>query len=207
MSNVIPYILEDTGRGERSMDIYSRLLVDRIVVVGSELNDQNVNVLIAQLLFLSNDSSKDIQIYINVQGGSLSAGLALYDVITLLSKKCDISTICIGQAISIGALILAAGTKGKRLALPHSRIMIHQPVGRVTGTSAEILVQAKELKSRKESMIKVLSACTSQSSERISKDIDRDYFLNVLEAIQYGIVDKICTHEDAKEESKSTVAA
>lgn len=194
--SVVPYVLEETGKGERSMDIYSRLLVDRIVIVGDDLNDQYVNVLIAQLLFLANDNSKDINIYVNLKAGSLSAGLALYDAIKFVSKKCDVCTICIGQAASVGALVLASGTKGKRMALPNSRVMIHQPVGRVGGTSSDIQLQAIELKKRKSIVTAVLSECTGRPTESIAVDIDRDFFMSSEEAVEYGIIDSVCTTDD-----------
>lgn len=209
--SIVPYVLEETGRGERSMDVYSRLLVDRIIIVGDELNDQHVNVIIAQLLFLSNDSDKDIQMYINMKRGSLSAGVALYDAIKFISTKCDIATICIGQATSVGALILASGSKGKRMALPNSRIMIHQPLGRVGGTSSDIVLQAKEWSTRKAIVIKVLAECTGQSEEKISNDIDRDFFMSSKDAIDYGIIDKICTQDkvssNANENSRESIVS
>ncbi|MCK5787757.1 MAG: ATP-dependent Clp protease proteolytic subunit [Chlamydiia bacterium] len=200
---IIPYVIEETGKGERSVDIYSRLLLDRIIIIGDDLNDQAVNVLIAQLLFLANDSSKDIHIYINLKAGSLSAGLSLFDAIKYVEKKCDVCTLCIGQASSVGALVLASGTKGKRIALPNSRIMIHQPHGYVTGTSAEIQLQAREIKMRKEMIIKVLSICTGKSQDNIRADIDRDFFMGVKEAIEYGIIDSVCGDPDLQVQEDS----
>lgn len=188
--SLVPYVIEDTGRGERSMDIYSRLLKDRIVLIGEEISDHLANVVIAQLLFLmTEDPKKDIQIFINSPGGYITAGLAIYDTIRFLG--CDVSTYCIGQAASMGALLLAAGTKGKRKALPHSRIMIHQPAGGMSGTAADIQIQAEEILRLKSYMAEIFSECTGQSQERILADSERDYFMSPQQAIEYGLIDEI----------------
>src|SRR6185503_17845041 len=181
--SLIPYIIEDTGRGERSMDIYSRLLKDRIVLIGQPIDDHLANVVIALLLFLmTDDPKKDIQIFINSPGGYITAGLAIYDTIRFLG--CDVNTYCMGQAASMGALLLAAGTKGKRKALPHSRIMIHQPSGGVIGTSADIKLQAAEILQLKVFLAEILSECTGQQTKQILKDFDRDFFMSPTEAIK-----------------------
>lgn len=186
----IPYVVEDTGRGERAMDIYSRLLKDRIVFIGTEINDQVANTIIAQLLFLrAEDPKKDISVYINSPGGIITAGLAIYDTMKFMTF--DINTYCLGQAASMGALLLAAGTKGKRFALPNSRIMIHQPSGGVTGTSADIAIQAKEILNLKQLCATILSDITGQSLERILEDSERDFFMNADQALEYGLIDKI----------------
>jgi len=189
---LVPYVIEDTGRGERSMDIYSRLLKDRIVLIGEEIDDHLANVVIAQLLFLmTEDPKKDIQIFINSPGGYITAGLAIFDTIRFLG--CDVSTYCIGQAASMGALLLAAGTKGKRRALPHSRIMVHQPAGGIFGTSADIQIQAEEILRLKQHMAEILSECTGQTKEKILADSERDYFMSPQQAIEYGLIDEIVT--------------
>lgn len=186
----VPYVVEDTGRGERAMDIYSRLLKDRIVFIGTEINDGVANTVIAQLLFLrAEDPKKDISIYINSPGGYISSGLAIYDTMKFMGY--DINTYCIGQAASMGSLLLAAGTKGKRFALPHSRVMIHQPHGGVGGTSADIVLQAKEMGVMKNICAKILSECTGKSLDQITKDSDRDFFMNPEEAQNYGLIDKV----------------
>lgn len=190
--SLVPYVIEDTGRGERSMDIYSRLLKDRIVLIGEEITDHLANVVIAQLLFLmTDDPKKDIQLFINSPGGYITAGLAIFDTIRFLG--CDVSTYCIGQAASMGALLLAAGTKGKRKALPHSRIMIHQPSGGIFGTSADVKLQAAEILRLKQHMAEILSECTGQSAEKILLDSERDFFMSPQEAITYGLIDEIVT--------------
>jgi ATP-dependent Clp protease protease subunit len=188
----IPYVIEDTGRGERAMDIYSRLLKDRIVFLGTEINDGVANTVIAQLLFLrAEDPKKDISIYINSPGGYISSGLAIYDTMKFMGY--DINTYCIGQAASMGSLLLAAGTKGKRFALPNSRIMIHQPHGGVGGTSADILLQAKEMDVMKHICAKILSESTGKTIDQIMKDSDRDFFMNPEQALNYGLIDKVAT--------------
>lgn len=187
---LVPYVIEDTGRGERSMDIYSRLLKDRIVLIGEEITDHLANIVIAQLLFLmTDDPKKDIQIFINSPGGYITAGLAIYDTMRFLG--CDVNTYCIGQAASMGALLLAAGTKGKRKALPHSRIMIHQPSGGIFGTSADIRLQADEILRMKEAMAQILSECSGQTKDKILQDCDRDFFMSPEEAIKYGLIDEV----------------
>lgn len=189
---LVPYVIEDTGRGERSMDIYSRLLKDRIVMIGQEITDHLANIVIAQLLFLmTDDPKKDIQIFINSPGGYITAGLAIFDTIRFLG--CDVNTYCIGQAASMGALLLAAGTKGKRKALPHSRIMIHQPSGGIFGTSADIQLQAGEILKLKQHLAEILSQCSNQPIEKILADSERDYFMSAQEAIEYGLIDEIVT--------------
>jgi ATP-dependent Clp protease protease subunit len=188
----IPYVVEDTGRGERAMDIYSRLLKDRIVFVGTAIDDGVANTVIAQLLFLrAEDPKKDISIYINSPGGYTSSGLAIYDTMKFMGY--DINTYCIGQAASMGALLLAAGTRGKRFALPHSRVMIHQPHGGVTGTAADILLQSNEMETTKEMCAKILSECTGKSVTQVMQDSDRDFFMNPEQALAYGLIDKVAT--------------
>ncbi|MDF2577959.1 MAG: clpp1 [Chlamydiales bacterium] len=188
--SLTPYVIEDTGRGERSMDIYSRLLKDRIIFIGTEINDHVANVVVAQLLFLvMEDAKKDIHIYINSPGGSITAGLAIYD--TMKYVGCNVNTYCIGQAASMGAFLVAAGTKGKRYALPHSRLMIHQPWGGVGGTSADIAVQAAEILKLKQLLAEVMADCTGQSIEKILSDSERDYYMDPQEAIKYGLIDEV----------------
>lgn len=190
--SLVPYVIEDTGRGERSMDIYSRLLKDRIVLIGSEITPQVANSVIAQLLFLmTDDPKKDIQLFINSPGGYISAGLAIYDTMRFLG--CDVNTYCIGQAASMGALLLAAGSKGKRKALPHSRIMIHQPSGGIGGTSADIKLQAAEILTLKDHLAHILAECTGQKLEKIFEDSERDFFMGPEEAIAYGLIDEVVT--------------
>ncbi len=188
----IPYVIEDTGRGERAMDIYSRLLKDRIVFIGTEINDQVANTVIAQLLFLrAEDPKKDVNVYINSPGGYITAGLAIFDTMRFMGY--EINTYCLGQAASMGALLLAAGTKGKRYALPNSRIMIHQPAGGVTGTSADILLQAQEILQMKRMCAQILADCTGNSIEKILEDSERDFYMNPEGAMKYGLIDKIAT--------------
>ncbi|MBP5284013.1 MAG: ATP-dependent Clp protease proteolytic subunit [Treponema sp.] len=200
MNNNIPFVIERSGNGERSYDIFSRLLKDRIVFVDGEITDLNADLIVAQLLFLEFDNKeKDISMYINCPGGSVSAGLAVYDTMQLL--KCDVRTICLGQACSMGAILLAGGTKGKRKALPSSRVMIHQPSGGVSGQESDISVRAKELQRIKDLAIDYLAKDCSQPKEKIAKDIERDFFMSAQEAVEYGIVDAIVTRPN-KEESK-----
>lgn len=188
--SLTPYVIEDTGRGERSMDIYSRLLKDRIIFIGTDISDQVANVVVAQLLFLKmEDPKKDINLYINSGGGQITAGLAILD--TMLFLGCDINTYCIGQAASIAALLLAAGTKGKRFALPHSRLMLHQPYGGVGGTSADISLQAKEILELKKILNSLMSRFTGQTIEKIHEDSERDYYMDPDAALKYGLVDHI----------------
>ncbi|MBL8841193.1 MAG: ATP-dependent Clp protease proteolytic subunit [Planctomycetes bacterium] len=185
-----PYVIEKTGRGERAYDIYSRLLEDRIIFLGSSINDFVANAVVAQLLFLQKENKKqDIHMYINSPGGSVTAGLAIYD--TMQFVECPISTWCIGQAASMGAVLLAAGTKGKRYSLPHSRIMIHQPWGGARGTAEDIHIQAREIKTLKKTLTAVLARHTGQTAERIDADGDRDHFMSGAEAKAYGLVDEV----------------
>jgi len=186
----IPYVIEDTGRGERSYDIYSRLLKDRIVFLGTEITDQVANVIVAQLIFLkAEDPKKDVNIYINSPGGAISAGLAIYDTMRYLG--CEINTYCIGQAASMGALLLSAGTKGKRFALPNSRMMLHQPYSGVTGTAIDIKIQAAEINQLKGVCIDIFSETTGQTREKIERDSDRDFYMSAKEALEYGLIDKV----------------
>ena len=191
---LVPMILETTGRTERAYDIYSRLLKDRIIFLGTAINDEVANLVVAQLLFLqSDDPTKDISLYINSPGGSVTAGLAIYDTMQFL--KCDINTYCIGQAASMGAVLLAAGTKGKRYALPNSRIMIHQPWGGAQGTAADISIQAREILKIRDTLLKILSDATGKSVDEIGADSDRDFFMSAAEAKDYGLVDKVIVHK------------
>lgn len=195
---LVPMVIEKTGHAERAYDIYSRLLKDRIIFVGTAIDDNVANLIIAQLLFLqSEDANKDINVYINSPGGSVTAGLAIYDTIQYI--KPDVYTICIGQAASMGAVLLAAGTKGKRYALPYSRIMIHQPWGGTQGTASDISIQAKEILRMREELNKILSRHTGQGLERIEKDTDRDFFMSAAEAKEYGLIDEVLeTHKGLK---------
>ncbi|SPJ31848.1 MULTISPECIES: ATP-dependent Clp protease proteolytic subunit [Candidatus Protochlamydia] len=188
--SLTPYVIEDTGRGERSMDIYSRLLKDRIIFIGTEITDQVANVVVAQLLFLKmEDPKKDVHIYINSLGGYITSGLAIYDTMQYLG--CDINTYCIGQAASMGALLLTAGTKGKRFALPNSRIMIHQPYGGVGGTSADVALQAKEILELKKRLNHIMADSTRQPLEKIAADSERDFYMSAVEAKDYGLIDEV----------------
>ncbi len=190
LNQLVPIVIEQTPRGERSYDIYSRLLQDRIVLLGYPIDDHISNLIVAQLLFLeSQDPEKDIFMYINSPGGSVTAGLAIYD--TMQYIKPDVATICIGQAASMGAVLLAAGAKGKRYALPHARIMIHQPLGGVQGQATDILIHAEEIKRIKHILNTILSNHTGKSLKEIEKDVERDYFMSAEEAKKYGIVDKV----------------
>ncbi|MBI5853435.1 MAG: ATP-dependent Clp endopeptidase proteolytic subunit ClpP [Planctomycetes bacterium] len=187
---LIPTVIEKTGRGERAWDIYSRLLEDRIVFIGTPINDQVANSVIAQLLFLQKENkTQDIQIFLNTPGGSVTAGLAIYD--TMQFVQCPVATYCIGQAASMGAVLLAAGSKGKRFSLPHARIMIHQPWGGVQGTAADISIQAEEILRMKDTLTQVLARHTGQSIDRVGRDSDRDFFMSAAEAKAYGLVDEI----------------
>ena len=191
----LPTVIEQSGRGERAFDIYSRLLRERIIFLGTEVNDQVSDSLVAQLLFLeAEDPSKDIQVYINSPGGSVTAGLAIYDTMQQISP--DIVTICFGVAASMGAFLLSGGTKGKRLALPNSRIMIHQPLGGAQGQAVEIEIQAKEILYLKETLNKLLSEHTGQPLEKIVEDTERDYFLSPDEAVNYGLIDKVIKNDN-----------
>lgn len=187
---LIPMVIEQTNRGERSYDIYSRLLKDRIIFLSGEINDDVADLIVAQLLFLeADDPEKDIQIYINSPGGSVSAGFAIYDTIQYI--KPDVSTICIGRAASMGAFLLAAGTKGKRFALPNAEIMIHQPLGGAQGQASDIKIQAEKILQVKEQLNKILSERTGQDIEKIAVDTDRDFYMGSDEAVEYGIIDKV----------------
>ncbi len=187
---LVPMVIEQTGRAERAYDIYSRLLKDRIIFIGMPIDDNVANLVIAQLLFLQmEDVNRDISVYVNSPGGSVTSGLAIYDTIQFI--KCDVATYCVGQAASMGALLLAAGTKGKRYALANSRIMIHQPWGGVQGAAADISIQAQEILRLRDTLEHVLSYHTGQSLERVKKDSDRDYFMSAQEAKDYGLIDEV----------------
>ena len=188
--SLIPYVIEQSNRGERSYDIYSRLLKDRIIMIGEEINDALANSVVAQLLFLAADNpEKDISIYINSPGGSTSAGFAIFD--TMQYIKPDVRTICTGMAASFGAMLLLAGTKGKRMALPNSEIMIHQPLGGARGQATEIEISAKRIIKLREHINKIISDRTGQPVEKVARDTDRDYFMSAEEAKEYGIIDEI----------------
>lgn len=188
----IPYVIEDTGRGERAMDIFSRLLKDRIIFIGTEINDQVANTVIAQMLFLrAEDPKKDINLYINSPGGSITAALAIYDTMRFMGY--DINTYCLGHSAAMPCLLLAAGTKGKRFALPNSRLMLHQPSGGVTGTSADIALQAQEILILKSICAKEMAYLTGKAVEQILEDSERDLFMGPEEALRYGIIDKIAS--------------
>ena len=190
----VPYVIEQTSRGERSYDIYSRLLNDRIIFLGEEVTDVSANLIVAQLLFLeSEDPGKDIHMYINSPGGSVSAGLAIYD--TMQYIKCDVSTICIGMAASMGAFLLAGGTKGKRMALPNSEIMIHQPSGGAQGQATEIQIVADHIAQTKRTLNELLAANTGQPIEVVERDTDRDNYMTAEEAKAYGLIDGVVMHK------------
>ncbi len=190
VNTLVPIVIEKTGQGERSWDIYSRLLKERIIFIGDEIDDQSANVAIAQLLFLQfENKNQDISIYINSPGGSVTAGLAIYD--TMQFVTCDIATYCLGQAASMGAVLLAAGTKGKRYALPNARIMIHQPWGGARGTSADIEIQAGEIKRLKGMLNKILGHHTGHAVEKIERESDRDFYMSAAEAKAYSLVDEV----------------
>jgi ATP-dependent Clp protease protease subunit len=187
---LIPYVIEQTNKGERQYDIYSRLLKERIIFLGDEVNEYTANIIVAQMLFLeSDDSEKDIHLYINSPGGIVSAGLAIYD--TMQYIKSHVSTICIGQAASMAALLMASGQKGKRFALPHSRIMIHQPMGGTRGQASDIEIHAKEILRMREELNQILSFHTGKDKEQIKIDTERDNFMSATEAFSYGIIDKV----------------
>jgi len=190
---VLPTVIEQSGQGDRAFDIYSRLLRERIIFLGTDVNDQVADALVAQMLFLeADDPDKDIQLYINSPGGSVTAGLAIYDTMQQVSP--DVITICYGLAASMGAFLLSGGTKGKRLALPNSRIMIHQPLGGAQGQAVEIEIQAKEILYLKETLNSLLAEHTGQNIEKISEDTDRDHFLSPEEAVEYGLIDKVVSN-------------
>jgi ATP-dependent Clp protease protease subunit len=203
---LIPIVVEQSSRGERAYDIYSRLLKDRIIFLGEQVHDDMANIVIAQMLFCeSEDPGKDINLYINSPGGSVTAGLAIYDTIQYI--KPDVATICMGQATSMAALLLAAGTKGKRYALPHSRVMIHQPLGGAQGQATDIGIQAKEILKIKELVHRILADHTGQSLKKIQDDTERDYFMDSQEALEYGLIDKVITERQIPGESKNKESA
>ncbi len=190
---LIPYVIEKSGREERAMDIYSRLLKDRIIMVGSQLHDELANAIVAQLLFLqSEDSEADIHMYINSPGGSVTAGMAMYD--TMQFVECDVATYCIGQAASMGALLLTAGAKGKRFALPNARIMIHQPLAGMEGSAEDIMIHANEFQRTKKKLNDILLKHTGHSYEKIEEDTDRDNFMSAEEAVEYHLIDRVIAH-------------
>ena len=190
MNNNIPFVIERSGNGERSYDIFSRLLKDRIVFVDGEINDLNADLVVAQILYLESENpEKDISMYINSPGGSVTAGLAIYD--TMQYVKCPVQTICLGQAASMGAVLLAGGSKGKRYALPSSRVMIHQPWGGVQGQESDIAIQAKEILRLKKLSIDYFAAATGKAAEQVAKDMERDFYMSAEEALSYGIVDHV----------------
>ena len=188
--SLVPYVVEQTSRGERSYDIFSRLLNDRIIFLYEEVNDVTASLIVAQLLYLeAQDPDKDIQFYINSPGGSVTAGMAIYD--TMQYIKCDVSTICIGMAASMGAFLLSSGTKGKRMALPNAEIMIHQPLGGTRGQATDIEIHARRILDMKQRLNKILSENTGKDVETVTRDCERDYFLNAEEAKEYGLIDKV----------------
>ena len=192
--SLVPYVIEQTSRGERSYDIYSRLLKDRIIFLGEEVNDVSASLVVAELLFLeAEDPGMDIQLYINSPGGSVTAGMAIYD--TMQYIKCDVSTICLGMAASMGAFLLAGGTKGKRFALPNSTIMIHQPSGGAQGQATEIQIVADHIAKTKRTLNEILAANTGQPLEVVEKDTDRDNYMSAEEALAYGLIDGVVTHK------------
>ena len=192
--SLVPYVIEQTSRGERSYDIYSRLLKDRIIFLGEEVNNVSASLVVAELLFLeAEDPGKDIQLYINSPGGSVTAGMAIYD--TMQYIKCDVSTICLGMAASMGAFLLAGGTKGKRFALPNSTIMIHQPSGGAQGQATEIQIVADHIAKTKRTLNEILAANTGQPLEVVEKDTDRDNYMSAEEALAYGLIDGVVTHK------------
>jgi len=187
---IVPHVIEQSGRGERAYDIYSRLLKDRIVFLGEGVDEHTGNIVVAQLLFLeSEDPKKDIHLYINSPGGYVSAGLAIYD--TMQYVKCDVSTICIGQAASMGALLLAGGAPGKRFSLPNSRIMIHQPLGGIQGQATEVEIHAREILKLRDRLNDIMVRRTGQPKEKIAADTERDYYLSATDAMKYGIIDRV----------------
>ena len=198
---LVPFVIEKSGYGERHYDIYSRLLKDRIIFIGSPIDDNVSNLVIAQMLFLQNENkSQDINIYINSPGGSITAGLAIYD--TMQFVKCDVATFCIGQAYSMGAILMAAGTKGKRFSLPHTRIMLHQPWGGMQGTATDIGIQAEEIMRMKTVLNEILAKHSNHPIEKVEEDFDRDFYMSPLEAKEYGIVDEVVVSLKDKEDNK-----
>jgi len=199
--NLVPMVVEQSPRGERAYDIYSRLLKERIIFLGSGVNDDVANVVVAQLLFLeAEDPEKDITFYINSPGGSVTAGMSIYD--TMQYVKCDIATLCMGQAASMGAFLLAAGTDGKRYSLPNARIMIHQPMGGFQGQATDIDIQAREILRMKDELNRLLAYHTKRALEKIAVDTERDYFMSASEAQEYGIIDKVLTKREELAEEK-----
>ncbi len=193
----VPYVVEKTGYGERHYDIFSRLLKDRIIFIGGPIDDNVANIVIAQMLFLQNDNkNQDINVYINSPGGSITAGLAIYD--TMQFVHCDVATFCIGQAYSMGAVLMAAGTKKKRYSLPHTRIMLHQPWGGTSGTATDISIQAEEIMFMKKSLNEILEKHSDQPIDKIEKDFDRDFYMSAQEAKEYGIIDEVIESLDDK---------
>ena len=194
----IPYVVEKTGRGERSYDIYSRLLKDRIIMLSGEVNDQVASTIVAQMLFLeAEDPEKDIYFYINSPGGVVTAGMAMFDTMNYIRP--DVATICIGQAASMGSFLLSSGAKGKRFALPHSRIMIHQPLGGAQGQASDIAIQAKEILRMKAELNEILAKNTGQKIKTVENDTDRDYFMSAQEALDYGLIDEVLTKKEKSE--------
>ena len=192
MSSLVPYVVEQTSRGERSYDIFSRLLNDRIIFLTDEINDTTANLVVAQLLYLESvDPDKDIYLYINSPGGSVTAGMAIYDTMNYI--KCDVQTICVGMAASMGAVLLTAGTKGKRFALPNAELMIHQPLGGAKGQASDIMIQADWMQRTKDKLNRILADATGQPPEKIVLDTDRDHFMSAEEGLAYGLIDKVIT--------------
>lgn len=188
--NLIPYVIDKTDKGERSYDIYSRLLEDRIIFISGEITDETANTVVAQLIYLeAKDSSKDISLYINSPGGSVTAGLAIYDTMNYI--KCDVSTICVGMAASMGAFLLSSGAKGKRYALPNSEVMIHQPLGGASGQATDIVITANHIQKIKEKLTKILAENSGKPYEKVAEDCERDNYMSAQEALDYGLVDKI----------------
>jgi ATP-dependent Clp protease protease subunit len=202
VSYLVPTVIEQTHRGERAYDIWSRLMKDRIIFLGTEVTDDIANVVVAQLLFLeSEDPDKDVNLYINSPGGSITAGLAIYD--TMQYVRCPITTICVGQAVSMGAVLLAAGTKGRRKALPHSRIMIHQPLGGARGQASDIEIQAREILRMRQVLYQMLSEHTGRSVDEIERDSDRDKFMSAGESQEYGIIDDVVFSKKSNQEESA----
>jgi len=195
MANLVPYVIENTSRGERSYDIYSRLLKDRIIFLGDEVSDVSASLIVAQLLFLeSEDPDKDINLYINSPGGSITAGMAIYD--TMQYVKCDVATLCIGMAASMGSFLLAGGAKGKRSAMPNAEIMIHQPSGGARGQATDIQIQAERIIQMKKKLNQMYADNTGKPLSKIEKDIERDYFMTSAEALEYGLIDRIISRKE-----------
>ncbi len=193
----VPTVIESSSRGERSFDIFSRLLRERIIFLGTEINDEVANAVVAQLLLLDSENpEKDIMLYINSPGGVITAGMAIYDTMNLI--KSDVSTICLGEAASMGSFLLSSGTKGKRLSLPSARIMIHQPLGGAQGQATDIELEAKEILRMKDQLTRILAENSGQDLEKVQKDCERDYYMSAAQAVEYGLIDKVITAEDLK---------